>query len=231
MKNILTALCLFTLFISAAFLAGCKKEDTTLPIISLNGTNPMLISLNSTVADPGASAKDDKDGELVVTSDWNASSTPNENYVGTYIVTYTAKDKSDNEATVQRVVIVRNDAYFLAGNYHTVEGINSWNQAVTASMSENNMIIFSRFANYNNNNTIKALLGAGNQVDLPLAETGIGTLGCQHLFTPGGPGNPLSWASGPITFSIKFSDEEIAVDVTCPGSAPINQEDFFTRLD
>src|SRR5207249_8725716 len=102
-KNIFTIVCSCFIFISVIYFAGCKKnEDTTIPVIKLEGTNPMLIVLNVSTNDPGASAHDDKDGDLIVTSDWNQNVSPNVNYAdpNNYVVTYTATDKSGNEAKV-----------------------------------------------------------------------------------------------------------------------------------
>lgn len=225
----------FTIFFSGAallstlFLPGCKKEDTTLPIITLTGDNPMLIVLNTATGDPGASAKDDKDGELVATSDW--SSALNVNYAGTYTVTYTATDKSDNQATKSRVVIVRNDAYYLEGNYSFTEppSSTSWSQTISASKTTNNRIIFSKFANISGNSGIYADVSSLVQVDIPSPENGPGPSSCMHTYSPDGMGSPIDTIAGHINFSIKFTDEETAVDVNCPGTFPVSKEDFFIK--
>jgi len=229
MKNSYVLFLSVIIFFSAILLAGCKKEDTTLPIIELKGDNPMLIILNSAITDPGASAKDDKDGELIVTSDWNMNSTPNVNYAGTYTVTYTAVDKSDNKATKSRVVIVRNDAYYLEGYYKTTQGTSIWYQNITASKTDNNRILFSKFANFNNNNNIYAVVSGGTQVDIPSPQDGVGSTGCAHTFAPDGIGNPITTTPSPLTFSIKFTDEELAVDANCPGAGPYSLEDLFEK--
>ncbi|MBK5286183.1 MAG: DUF5011 domain-containing protein [Bacteroidia bacterium] len=231
MKNSHVLFLAGAVLLSTIFFTGCKKEDTTLPIIELKGSNPMLIVLNSSISDPGASAKDDKDGELVVTSDWSLSSTPNVNYSGTYTVTYTAIDKSDNKATKSRVVIVRNDAYFLEGTYSCLEPPSStqWTQTISASKTDNNRIIFSKFANISGNNAIYADISALVQVDIPTPESGRGPSSCLHTYSPDGMGNPIDTIAGHINFSIKFTDEETTVDVNCPGTIPVSKEDFFVK--
>ena len=60
--------------------------DTTPPVITLNGDNPMTIECGSGFTDPGASAIDDVDGNISV----NSSNGVNATEVGTYeAVSYT----------------------------------------------------------------------------------------------------------------------------------------------
>jgi predicted RecA/RadA family phage recombinase len=77
--------------------------DTTAPLISLKGASTMEIALHSVFKDPGATAHDACDGEFTAT----ASGTVDVNKIGSYTLTYTAKDPSGNEATsVRRTVNV-----------------------------------------------------------------------------------------------------------------------------
>ena len=75
--------------------------DTTAPVITLKGSNPMTITLPSVYAEPGASAADACDGTLAVVISGSVPSV-----VGTYTVTYTATDSSGNKATATRTVVV-----------------------------------------------------------------------------------------------------------------------------
>jgi hypothetical protein len=77
-------------------------KDTTPPVITVNGSNPVTIALGSTYKDAGATAVDAVDGSVPVTT----TGTVNTNVVGTYILTYTATDKSGNTATATRTVNV-----------------------------------------------------------------------------------------------------------------------------
>ncbi|MGD2107582.1 MAG: DUF5011 domain-containing protein [Nitrosopumilaceae archaeon] len=78
-------------------------EDTTPPVITLLGSSPIDVELNSVYNDAGATASDDVDGNVPVT----ITNTVNTTVVGTYIVTYDASDSAGNAATqVTRTVNV-----------------------------------------------------------------------------------------------------------------------------
>jgi hypothetical protein len=73
-------------------------KDSTPPLITLNGSNPLTIELGSTFTDPGASADT---GESV-----SASGSVDTFTVGVYIITYTAIDDWGNIGTTSRAVNV-----------------------------------------------------------------------------------------------------------------------------
>lgn len=75
--------------------------DTTPPVITLNGSNPMTVECGSGYAEPGATATDACDGTLTVTITGSVLTSK-----GTYIKTYKATDSSGNTATVTRTVNV-----------------------------------------------------------------------------------------------------------------------------
>src|SRR5688572_20955451 len=108
--------------IAGLLFTGCSDDDTTGPVITLLGSDPMTISLNTTsVSDPGATAEDDEDGTIAnVTSDWSTTN-PNVNLAGTYTVTYSAVDAAGNVGEATRTVIVKNDADYLVGTYNVTE--------------------------------------------------------------------------------------------------------------
>src|SRR4051812_13100104 len=112
--------------LTTVFYTGCKKDDTnstpdnSTPDITLIGNSTDTVSLNSPYTDPGATAIDVEDGVLVPTSDYSATN-PDVNHTGTYTITYSVTDSAGATATATRKVIVRNDAYYLAGNYSTIE--------------------------------------------------------------------------------------------------------------
>jgi hypothetical protein len=79
-----------------------QAPDTVAPVITMNGTNVTLIAGTSYV-DAGATCKDNVDVTCTVVT----TSTVNSAVVGTYTVTYTAKDIAGNIATpVVRTVTV-----------------------------------------------------------------------------------------------------------------------------
>ena len=72
--------------------------DTILPIITLNGDNHITVYGRENYQELGASAYDDKDGNV----DVKISGEVNTKSTGTYISTYTASDKAGNEANTIR---------------------------------------------------------------------------------------------------------------------------------
>ena len=82
-------------------------NDSTAPIITLNGQAIAIVNLNSTYTDAGATATDEVDGDL--TSSIVATGVVNTSVEGNYIITYTVSDTSGNTATATRQVIVEGD--------------------------------------------------------------------------------------------------------------------------
>ena len=79
--------------------------DTTAPVITILGSNPVQVEAGTTYTDAQATANDNYNGDL--TSDIVASSTVNTAVIGDYSVTYTVVDTSGNGATSTRIVNVR----------------------------------------------------------------------------------------------------------------------------
>ena len=76
--------------------------DTTAPVITVTGDNPVTVELGSTYTDAGATASD-LSGDITVTT----TGTVDDDTVGTYTLTYNASDASGNAATaVTRTVNV-----------------------------------------------------------------------------------------------------------------------------
>jgi hypothetical protein len=84
-------------------------NDTTVPVISLQGINPVNVPLGSSYSDAGATATDNIDGDI--TGNIVTVNPVNTSLVGTYTVTYNVSDSSGNAATeVTRSVTVTFDA-------------------------------------------------------------------------------------------------------------------------
>lgn len=131
---------------------GCKKsvEDTT-PVVTLVGEATMDVQLQGTFSDPGATAKDEEDGDNITVTAWGAVDV---NHVGVYEIRYKAIDKAGNVGTVLRTVRVYNKAEGLEGEYIvtvTSGGTGTYTQHITASATVNNKIHFSLFGNYQYN--------------------------------------------------------------------------------
>ncbi len=79
--------------------------DEVPPEITLIGGSPMFLKKGDRYKEPGAMAKDNRDGNL--SSRISISGSVNSDVVGSYKLTYTVKDNSGNIATEERVVNVR----------------------------------------------------------------------------------------------------------------------------
>jgi hypothetical protein len=79
-------------------------EDTTPPVITLNGDNPMTLeACVDDYSEPGATANDNCDPNPTL----SVSGDVDDEVPGDYIITYTAEDESGNTSTAERTVQVR----------------------------------------------------------------------------------------------------------------------------
>lgn len=78
-------------------------SDQTAPVITITGANPTTVAQGSTFTDPGATATDAVDGAVVITK----TGMVNTSVIGTYSITYSAKDKVNNTTTATRTVYVK----------------------------------------------------------------------------------------------------------------------------
>ncbi len=78
--------------------------DDIAPVISINGSANMRILVNSTYTEKGATAIDEKDGDL--SDKIEISGKVNTSKVGEYKIKYTVSDKSGNKAETTRKVVV-----------------------------------------------------------------------------------------------------------------------------
>ena len=79
-----------------------RVMTNTTPMITIEGENPFFLSLGETFEEPGVSANDKEDGELIVTSSENIDKYKE----GKYAVIYMAIDSKGNAAIDKRYVIV-----------------------------------------------------------------------------------------------------------------------------
>lgn len=202
------------LALAAFSITGCQKDDTTVPVITLNGLSSVTSSLNATYTDEGATANDDQDGDL--TASITVTNPVNKDLTGTYTVTYTVTDAAGNTATETRTVIIKNDAEAAwAGTYSVHEdcgdpAVSDYPQVVSASTTINNRITFNKFANYTNNTGIYANI-TGTNIDLPSQiATGLGLPPISDTHTFSGTGGKTSTG-----FTITFTD----LNTTAGGAA------------
>lgn len=83
---------------------GDNTIDTTAPIISLKGNNPLYILVGTDFNEQGASVNDDVDNDLLV----NIKSNIDINTLGNYTTTYKTVDKAGNQTVKYRKIIVQN---------------------------------------------------------------------------------------------------------------------------
>lgn len=143
---------------TALFTTGCNNdEDTTAPVITLNGSAQVEIELQEVYNEPGATAVDDEDGTVAV----SISGTVNNNLKGDYTITYTATDESGNVATAERTVTVVNSADFLGGNYINAfdscasSGTGNFDALVAISNTENGEFTITNFGGFGNSVTVE----------------------------------------------------------------------------
>ncbi len=77
--------------------------DTTLPVITLVGDSIITLTQGETYNELGVTATDNIDGIL---TNATVSGTVNPNVIGTYVLTYSVKDSSNNISTITRTVHV-----------------------------------------------------------------------------------------------------------------------------
>ena len=80
------------------------RIDKTPPVITLNGSSTMSITLGDPFSDPGATASDNVDGNI--TSQIVTTGSVNRNQAGTYTITYTVSDQAGNTTSRSRTVTV-----------------------------------------------------------------------------------------------------------------------------
>ena len=119
-------------------------SDTTAPVITLKGDNPVYITLGQDYIDAGATAIDNVDGTVPVEVD----NTVDNNTVGTYTVKYSAIDEAKNLSTLTRKVTVVQEVVSPpeeSNNEVTIIGsskkYNSISNAIDAASSGDQIII------------------------------------------------------------------------------------------
>lgn len=202
-----------TLVVASLVSTGCKKDDVTPPVVTVTGSDE-TVSLQGTYTELGATAKDDRDGNLTPV----VSGTVNTDSVGAYTITYTATDAAGNIGKATRTVTVVNSAAGIAGTYTAsevdVNGPYTYNHSVviTASNVVNNRVILSPLGDYANNTVYMNV--TGTNIDLPsqtVANVGTGSASCDvHSRTSSGTGT----ISG-STITLTYNDAKVS---PCTGS-------------
>ncbi len=101
-NNLGKKLSLFALVATLTACGSSSGEDTTAPVISLVGASSINVNHNEAYTDGGATATDDVDGGVTVTTTGSVDTST----VGVYTLTYMATDAAGNEASETRTVNV-----------------------------------------------------------------------------------------------------------------------------
>ena len=151
MKN--TRLVQYGVYIFLLLIAftGCKKKDSSLPVITLIGGNSVQQILNTPWTEPGYTASDNTDGDI--TSNVIVKGKINKDLAGTYVITYTVADNAGNETSVYRSVTIYNEANFLSGKYFAKDTSNlltatTFTATLTPSNTINKELIIENFGRW-----------------------------------------------------------------------------------
>ena len=87
-----------------------EYKDETSPVITLNGNNTIYIYVGNNYNEPGYVALDNCDGNI--TDKVEVSSNIDTSKIGTYKITYSVIDSSNNSSSVERTIIVRKKAVY-----------------------------------------------------------------------------------------------------------------------
>lgn len=113
---------------------GASENDTTAPLITLNGDSEVIIKEKSSYNDLGAVAIDNREGDI--SSNILVTSNLNTNIPGTYQVTYSVCDSSNNCSQAIRNVIV--DSKYveldLTGKYAVLFYFKDWSKLTPNSL-------------------------------------------------------------------------------------------------
>ncbi len=95
-------------------------SDIINPVITLNGANPLNLTVGQTYNEPGATATDCIDGALTP----SITGTVNTNVAGTYTITYVATDAAGNSDTAIRIVnVTGGSGSACSPNANTTQGL------------------------------------------------------------------------------------------------------------
>ena len=220
MKKNITILSALTLITCSLTFTSCKKDDITPPVVTMTGGD-QTVSLQGAFLDPGATAHDNKDGNMSVTT----TGAVDANHTGVYQITYSATDVAGNTGTAVRNVTVVNDLDAMTGVYSctvTTTGYSPtiYTQTITASSTVNKRLGFSKFSDYAGNTGIYADVnntGTTSPISLP-SQTAIqvGTPPTDRTFSGTGT------RSSAISFGLTYTE-------TTPAPSSANTTEVFVK--
>ena len=208
------------------FIMGCSKDDDntpsggsggpaanpSAPVITVLGKNPYYLELMKTYNDTGATALDAEEGDL--TNDIIVTGTVDNTLPGTYQIKYLVVDSTGLLDSASRNVIVYATAPSMIDIYSVLDSL-TYNGSVLAytyslmvvptPQNNRDTLRFDRFADYNNNSNIYALIDSAGIITLPLQiGYNIGSLSDDHQFQ----GHGYVTATG---FFLEYTDKNISI--------------------
>lgn len=115
-----------------------EAADETKPEIKLNGSTTITVNLNESYKDPGATATDNKDGDL--TDKIKISGKVDTSKAGTYTITYTVEDSAGNKATATRTVRVKGNSSSGDNKNNTTGGNTTGNEGNNTTNTTNTTV-------------------------------------------------------------------------------------------
>jgi hypothetical protein len=211
MKKQILSLTALALLAGAVTLTGCKKDDTTAPIITLKGDAAKKIVTGTSYTDEGATAEDDRDGDI--SSKITVGGSVDKTTAAKYTLTYDVADEAGNAATqVSRVVTVYHDNTVLGGKTYnvsencTASGTGSYTSTVIAKSGSTDKIEMGNFGSSGSTFTATISGDLGTVIALDAAtNSGI-------AYTDGGSGSITGTAN---SFTITYTQSISGNSQTC----------------
>jgi hypothetical protein len=159
-------------------LISCKKNDHIQPVITLNGSPEQVVQLNSAYVESGATALDNKSGDItdqiVITGNVNV------NLKGEYRMYYDVEDENGNKAaTATRYVQVVNNADYMIGTYLADPSCSgtgtTYNTTVSSSETTNNEILIRKVLYTVEDDPVVGNVN-GATINIPLQTIGFNTI-------------------------------------------------------
>jgi hypothetical protein len=160
-------------------------QDVKAPVITMNGSNPTIVSGGSTYSDAGATAVDDADGN--VTSKIVVTGTVNPSVLGSYTITYTVKDNSNNTASLTRTVNVVDNILPTITNASVPTNWTSTNKTITVTGSDSGLSGIAGY--YISTSTTKPTLGSSWNASTSTMWTVSEPAGTYYIWIKDGAGN------------------------------------------
>ncbi|MBL7910896.1 MAG: DUF5011 domain-containing protein [Bacteroidia bacterium] len=205
----------------AIFITSCKKDkiepetDTTAPTVTVTGGD-QYVDLHASYTEQGATATDNKDGNL--TTNISSSGTVDPNKAGVYIISYSVYDAAGNLGLATRNVYVRHTANTIAASYAVKDTCPNmtptiYTDVLTASSATK--VLTTKFANYINGNVNFDISGnTGSTIIVPSQTVTCGVPAAPRAFS--GTGN-ITADGKKINITYTEVNTANSTSITCTG--------------